>query len=1215
MERVPLLKSELERIVRKNKGHIIVTTACIGGEVSSNILEMEKARANNDLIAAEAAKQRIIDFVLWAKELFGSDFYFEVAPAKSKEQIIVNKKMVELSACFGVKIVLGCDAHYLRKKDRYVHEAFLNSHGGERETAQFYEYTYLQTEEEIKENLRPSIVDMYEQICKNSMEIFDKIEVFNLHHAQRIPKKDVENYPKRLPEQTLSNYPKLSKMFMSDDKIERYWINKCISKLKEIDKYNDTYLAELEEEAEIKEVVGNNLQTNMFSYPVTLSRYIDMFWDLGSTVGAGRGSACSGLNHYLLGITQLDPLEWNFPFYRYMNRETKELGDIDIDLAPSKIEKIISAIKKERGANFDEKLELTPIEKENLGCVYVGAFGTETSKSAILTSCRGYRGSANDNSTDWSNGIDSDTAQYLSSLISVERGFVDSISDTYYGNEQKGKSPQAQFVREIDSYEGLLQIALGIEGLISKKTRHASGVLFLDEDPYECCAFMKAPSGEVITQFDLHDAEWLGATKFDLLVTEIQDKIIQTLQFLQSRNFIEPTLTLREAYNKYLSPDVLPIDNQKYWKPIQEASVLDLFQLDSDVGRQGAKKVRPTNMIELSSTNGLIRLMNAEKGEESWLDKYVRYKNNPKEYEKDIARYHLTKEERNAVDRYVKITNGIGISQEQFMKTVMDKDICNFSLKDANAARKIISKKKMKEIPKLREKVFSTCKSQNLAQYVWDFIVAPGLGYSFSDIHSLSYSFIGFQSAYLSTNWNSIYWNAACLIVNSGSLEDEEDEEEIVDIYETEDPEYEYEDLPDRSGKKKKAKSTDYGKVAKAIGQIRSNGIKVSLVDINNSNFGFDVDDANNTILFGLKGLTKVNDDVIKLIVSGRPYAGIKDFMTRCPLNKSIMLSLIKGGAFDKVDNEWASKICPDAPRRAIMAYYISLICEPKTKITLQNLNGLVKKNIIPTELKLLINVYEFNKYLKTKKKGYYYVLDEACLSFLLKNFGLDEVESQNNLFAIKQTTWDKMYKTEMDKMRNWMTQNQTEILNDYNAKLFEEEWKKDASGSISAWEMETCCFYYHEHELANVDTEKYGISNYFDLPEEPEVDYFFKRGGREIPIFKLHKIIGTVLCKNDTKSTISLLTTQGVVNVKFSKEYYANFKKQISRKNNDGTKTIIEKSWFRRGCKLMLTGYRTGDTFRTKAYKNTPTHQLYLIEDLSPDGKEMILRHERAEA
>lgn len=300
MERVPLLKSELEAIVKKDKGHIIVTTACLGGEVSTNILEMEKARAGNDLVTAEAAKQKIIDFVLWAKELFGDDFYFEIAPAKSKDQIIVNKKMVELAQCFGVKIVIGCDAHYLRKIDRYVHEAFLNSHGGERETAQFYEYAYLQTEEEIKENLRPSVIDMYEQFCENSMEIFNKIKYFNLHRPQKIPKKDVENYPKK-KDPSLDSYPKLAAMMQSDDKIERYWINKCVSKLRELDKFNEDYLAELEEEAEIKDVVGQNLQTNMFSYPVTLSRYIDMFWNLGSTVGAGRGSACSGLNHYLLG--------------------------------------------------------------------------------------------------------------------------------------------------------------------------------------------------------------------------------------------------------------------------------------------------------------------------------------------------------------------------------------------------------------------------------------------------------------------------------------------------------------------------------------------------------------------------------------------------------------------------------------------------------------------------------------------------------------------------------------------------------------------------------------------------------------------------------------------------------------------------------------------------------------------------------------------------
>ena len=90
--------------------------------------------------------------------------------------------------------------------------------------------------------------------------------------------------------------------------------------------------------------------------------------------------------------------------------------DIDIDIAPSKRPAIIQAIKKERGANFNANID--DISRKNLGCTYVATFGTETSKSAILTACRGYR------SEDYPDGIDNDTAQYLSSLIPIERGFV-----------------------------------------------------------------------------------------------------------------------------------------------------------------------------------------------------------------------------------------------------------------------------------------------------------------------------------------------------------------------------------------------------------------------------------------------------------------------------------------------------------------------------------------------------------------------------------------------------------------------------------------------------------------------------------------------------------------------------------------------------------------------------------------------------------------------
>lgn len=313
MERVPTLKSDVEKIIKENPGHLIATTACLGGELSSNVLAMENARKIGDTRTAEECKNNIINFVLWCKDIFGDDFYFEVSPAANKEQIIVNKKIAELSKVFGVKMVIGCDAHYLTKNDRYVHKSYLNSKNGEREVDAFYEYSYLQTEAEIIENLTPSIVDLYEEMCNNSMEIWSKIENYSLLHSQQIPKVEVKNYPK---DNSKLGHPILEKMLSSDNNVERYWINECLLKLKELDKFNDEYLSRLEYEADIKYTIGEALNTNMFAYPVTLQHYVDMFWECGSMVGAGRGSSCSGLNHYLLGITQLDPIEWNLPFWR-----------------------------------------------------------------------------------------------------------------------------------------------------------------------------------------------------------------------------------------------------------------------------------------------------------------------------------------------------------------------------------------------------------------------------------------------------------------------------------------------------------------------------------------------------------------------------------------------------------------------------------------------------------------------------------------------------------------------------------------------------------------------------------------------------------------------------------------------------------------------------------------------------------------------------------
>ena len=168
---------------------------------------------------------------------------------------------------------------------------------------------------------------------------------------------------------------------------------------------------------------------------------------------------------------------------------------------------ILKNIKIERGQNFYSDID--DIFKKNLGAVLVATFGTETTKSAIQTACRGYR------SEDFPDGIDIDTAQYMSSLIPQERGFLWSLKDVVYGDKDKGRKPVTSFINEVNQYPGLLEIIMGIEGLVSRRGSHASGVIFNDEDPFEFNAYMVTPSGDITTQYDLHDAEWAGATKYD----------------------------------------------------------------------------------------------------------------------------------------------------------------------------------------------------------------------------------------------------------------------------------------------------------------------------------------------------------------------------------------------------------------------------------------------------------------------------------------------------------------------------------------------------------------------------------------------------------------------------------------------------------------------------------------------------------------------------
>ena len=345
-----------------------------------------------------------------------------------------------------------------------------------------------------------------------------------------------------------------------------------------------------------------------------------------------------------------------------------------------------------------------------------------------------------------------------------------------------------------------------------------------------------------------------------------------------------------------------------------------------------------------------------------------------------------------------------------------------------------------------------------------------------------------------------------------------------------------------------------------------------------------------------MKALSNVGAAVVDQIKANRPYKSFKDFLNRCPLNKTAMINLIKGGAFDNLELDWANEVHTD-PRILIMAYYLSITCEPKKKLTLQNFNGLINNNLVPSSLDFEKKVFFFNKYLKEHKwKEYFYIPDEHSMKFYSMYFDMEKINIQNNVYLINQKEWDKIYQTHMDFIREWLKKNQNEILDELNTKLFKNEWNKYAIGTISAWEMASLCFYYHDHELKYIDNQKYGIIDFNNLSPNSEIDYFFQRNGKQIPIYKLYRIAGTVIGKNDTRHIVTLLTTTGVVSVKFTRDYYAMFNRQISEVDNEGTKKVKEKGWFTRGTKLLVTGYRRDDTFVAKKYKSTGGHTLYKI-------------------
>lgn len=1089
MSRVPTYYDWLEETMKEYKGDVIASSACLGGQLPHLILEYHQNHNHENY-------QKIIDWLSYMVGIFGKEnFYLEMQPSNHEDQQIVNDYVVKISKALGLKYIITTDAHYLSLEQKEIHKIYLKSTNEDRDVDSFYDTTYLMSANTVRDFFKDD--DVTSEAFKNTNDIISSLEDFDFEHSTLIPKSHIPNFE----EAPLSFYNndvnwdkyEFIKMFINSKTIDdRYYIKLILDgMINHEQEFNDENLSRINTELDVVQAISENFGMPMSSYFLVDKEFVDIMWEV-SLVGVARGSASCFYTNYLIDIVQINPLKYDLPYWRFLNKDRLDnMPDIDLDTEGSKRSQIIELVKKRFGED---------------SVINAGTFSTEGVRSSVLTASRGI-------------GLDVNTSNNILDLLPNEKGNNWPLEDAFFGNEKKHRKPALDFIKEVEKYEGLKETLLGIQGLISGRSQHASGVFVMTGGYDKWFGMMKTTGHLPVSQLDAHDVEYVGGIKFDFLSINALDRVREAMKLLVNDKKIDEQETLKLTYDKYFHPDVISINNDKLYDILLAGDVPHVFQFDTQVGRQGILKVQPRNFDELAATNSLIRLTTEGKQP---IDKYVDFKNNPQLWYEEMDNQGLTKDEQAVLSNILSPRYGICDTQEYLMMISMDEHISNFSLKEANGLRKSVAKKDPVLQQKEKEVFFLKCEeagtSYNLAQYVWNFCIVPQFGYAFSLPHIVGYTLIAEIEMNIALYYGDIYWKTACLSVDAG-------------VY------------GDTFG------GIDYASISSAI---------VNMIDIvetpsvNTSGIGFLP--RNNKILFGLGSIAGINNEDINSIINGRPYDSFDDFISKNDFSVKKIITIIKSGMF----NEFGLRPYDLAIK------YLEDYTPRKNKLTTVQLPKII--NYVPDELKEQKIAY----IMKTRLFGRNKVemndkLEKAFLS-RFKKYDID-YSYEDGVLVVDEKSFNKWFNKFAEGLKNWLkTDEAIEALAKFD---MIEVWNKECEGNEESWYFSTLSFYPTGHELLKTPLyDMLGIKNFGELKSYKDA----RKAPKSI-------ITGTVVDK-DKKGIVFLVTPDNhVVTVRVGKGKFPYYNKKVM----EGTgkdRHVIDNSWFDRGTKLIVGGFKRGSEF-----------------------------------
>ncbi|PMB39197.1 trans-splicing intein-formed DNA polymerase III subunit alpha N-terminal partner DnaE-N [Fischerella thermalis CCMEE 5205] len=547
----PCISKEL---LKKHHEDLIVTSACLGGEIPQAILA-------GKLDAARRVAQ-------WYKDVFGEDYYLEIQDHGSQEDRIVNVEIVKIARELDIKIVATNDSHYISCYDVEAHDALLCIQTGklitEDNRMRYSGTEYLKSAEEMKQLFRDHLPDdVIEEAIANTVEVADKIEPYNILGEPRIP-----------------NYP-IPSGHTADTYVEEIAWQGLLQKLnrKSRNEIDQVYKERLEYELKMIQQMGFS------TYFLVVWDYIKFARDNDIPVGPGRGSAAGSLVAYTMGITNIDPVHHGLLFERFLNPERKSMPDIDTDFCIAKRDKVIEYVTQKYGT---ERV------------AQIITFNRLTSKAVLKDVARVLN-------------IPYAEADKMAKLIPVSRGkpakLKVMISDDTPEPEFKARYENDPRVRH------WVDMAIRIEGTNKTFGVHAAGVVISADPLDEIVPLQKNNDGSVITQYFMEDLESLGLLKMDFLGLKNLSMIQKTIELIENNHGfkIDPyVITAQERKaQKILAKGgegaKLPPDVKKTYELLEAGELEGVFQLESSGMRQIVRDLKPSNIEDISSILALYR--------------------------------------------------------------------------------------------------------------------------------------------------------------------------------------------------------------------------------------------------------------------------------------------------------------------------------------------------------------------------------------------------------------------------------------------------------------------------------------------------------------------------------------------------------------------------------------------------------------------------------